>query len=129
MPEYAGETGCLIDSHHGQYMYGMVVDIARNHGYQPSPYYLTHVTLYNKGLEGTEAVVDEADRAEVWLNEHVAAEGHSFGWEDGEFYYQSDEWWEDDEPLVHDDRQHEPPFLPAPFIPWAHNLPVDTRDD
>lgn len=38
----------------------------------------------------------DVEMAEEWLNEHVAKDGYSFGWHDGDFVYQSTAWWEEE---------------------------------
>ncbi len=36
-----------------------------------------------------------ADQAAQWLTDNVAPDGWSFGWYDGEFFLQTDEWWQE----------------------------------
>lgn len=36
---------------------------------------------------------DLLDEIEKWLNDNVAPEGYSFGWEDGDFFLNSEETW------------------------------------
>ena len=45
--------------------------------------------------DAAEIVYGAADKAEAYLNEHVAPEGYSFGWYEGEFYLWLVEAWED----------------------------------
>ena len=92
--------GCVFDGHHGQYIYGMIVELARGEGYVPSVEYDREVAAtvaYAEGVSALEVVIEEAEKAEKWLNGHVAEEGFLFGWEDGEFFYQPAAWWQDDE--------------------------------
>lgn len=52
-------------------------------------------------FEDPDLTADELDKlafrwpgyAQDWLNSQVAQFGHMFGWLDGAFYLQSDEWW------------------------------------
>ena len=96
-------VGCLFDGHHGQYIYDMIVDLAHGYGYRRTDLYKTELWRQKRdgedrhGVQATELIVEEAERAEEWLNENVAEEGYSFGWHDGEFFYQPAAWWQDDE--------------------------------
>lgn len=42
-----------------------------------------------------EAMSEGADDVVTWLNTYAVPEGHSWGWEDGEFFLWPDETWED----------------------------------
>lgn len=104
------DAGCWIDGHWGQYGVARMVKIAADHGYvdeaaQP-PFATLDVVacassvLRSIGPSEHEATDDEwncldeaCDDVEAWMNEHVAPEGFSFGWHDGEFFLQSQEWW------------------------------------
>lgn len=54
-------------------------------------------------FEDEDLTAEEHDRlafrypmvAEAWLNVQVHQFGHMFGWLDGTFYLQTDEWWEE----------------------------------
>ncbi len=120
---YTGGVGCLIEGSWGHYGAIRVIEIARDYGYGPwgqlpagmpetlEPTYrdAPHDALtwlmekyrtepdaeVEPGYTVAEAIIDDADAAEQWLNDVVAGEGFSFGWNDGEFFYQSDEWWEE----------------------------------
>ncbi len=56
----------------------------------------TRVYRYELTDEEHDALVWAADEAEAWINEHVAPEGYSFGWHDGEWFLSSTEWWEEE---------------------------------
>jgi hypothetical protein len=44
-------------------------------------------------VDSHDCAAELADKAEAWLNEHVAAAGWSFGWTDGEFFlWPASEW-------------------------------------
>lgn len=93
------ETGCIFDGHRGQYIYGDIISLAVSHGMQLSALDAQEMSIAARdsvlgaGVTATEAVIDIANEAEEWLNEHVAEDGHSFGWFDGEYFYQPDGWW------------------------------------
>jgi hypothetical protein len=104
-------TGCIIDSHWGHYGVARLVDIAQEYGMEISDLDEEAVWAYRNNMEEFQ---DEAtgefhsapgwifdqgglgDEAEDWLNENVAKEGFSFGWNDGELFYMNDEWWDED---------------------------------
>lgn len=98
--ESARIAGCWFDGHRGQYIYGEVVQLACEYGYKPTDGWLAH----NEAETGqvTEWTVEEADRAESWLNEHVASDGYSFGWHDGEWFYWPDTYWQEDDSPDHE---------------------------
>lgn len=97
------DAGCYVDSHWGQYAVAHMVaratewgwhdaeleDIADRHLASISPSDAPGITD-----DEHEALSDASDSVEQWLNDHVAPEGYSFGWHDGEFFLQSDAWWE-----------------------------------
>lgn len=119
-----GELGCWIDGHWGQYGPDRLISIAVAQGWGPaedseaSPIEVALlVELAQDRLDdiGTSRTTfedrlarfgrtegwyfdeqpDLADEVENWLNS-ICPEGYSFGWYDGEFYLQSDEWFERD---------------------------------
>lgn len=87
------ETGCYIDGHHGHYGSAEVILLAADLGYNT----FQDITSAKEYLAGgdVEWIMEMADDAEHWLNENIAAPEHYFGWFDGEFFYQTAEWFED----------------------------------
>ena len=89
------EHGCLIDGHWGQYATTRMIEIGVELGFPIDADSAAMVRAYNAGSnDDTEAVVDLSDAVERWLNDNVAEEGCAFGWEDGEFFYNSVDEWE-----------------------------------
>lgn len=95
----APQQGCLIDGHHGWHGHAMMLDLAMGYGWPVDPVDLVVIREYDKG----DGSVIEADiiyslmtEAETWLNENIAPAGMSFGWHEGEFFYQPLEWWEEE---------------------------------
>lgn len=100
-------VGCLIDGWYGQYATARVVMIAAECGWNDSEPYdgrgvdIARRHLATMGHGDAEPITDGecamlpdiADDAEEWLNEHVAAPDHMFGWFDGEFFYNTTEWF------------------------------------
>lgn len=101
---YEVATGCWIDGHWGIHGITRLISIARDYGFTPSDVDEFVLRAYNHGNE--EILVEDeihntyewvmciSDDAEDFLNNHVAREGYSFGWESGEFFYMEDEWWD-----------------------------------
>lgn len=89
-------AGCWIDGHLGQYIYGEIVKIAEEYGYRASASFGQAYDRENGGLDPDEIIIHESELATDWLNEHVAEDGYTFGWSDGEFYYQADAWWQEE---------------------------------
>lgn len=83
------EPGCYIDGRWGQYAYRRIVEIAVKYGYPPSEDWFDSTI-------NDDAVVEESDKALAWLNANVAKPGFLWGWQDGEVFYQTVEWWEND---------------------------------
>ncbi len=83
------ESGCIFDSHLGQYIYQEIVKMAEGIGYQSSE-------GYNPPADGTigedDDVIEESQRAEDWLNANVAELDHYFGWCDGDYFYHDASW-------------------------------------
>jgi hypothetical protein len=104
------DAGCWIDGHWGQYSVARMVDIAMAHGYRDEEVtglaarMLAHMGP-NMGRTDIADLTDDeheslswaADEVEQWLNDNVAPEGYSFGWHDGEFFLQPEQWWEEEE--------------------------------
>lgn len=106
------DAGCWIDGHWGQYATARLVQIAAGYGFRGDAVEdpeadlarIARAHLASIGPSDSEGISDDehetlvygADDAEAWLNAHVAPEGFSFGWHDGEFFLWSDETWEED---------------------------------
>lgn len=99
------DAGCWIDGHWGQFGVARLVQIAEENGYTDAGL----IDLASRHLAAMgpstapdltddehEILSDGADEVEAWLNEHIAPEGYSFGWQDGEFFLQSAEWWQEE---------------------------------
>ncbi|MGH3608880.1 MAG: hypothetical protein ACRDRD_12435 [Pseudonocardiaceae bacterium] len=99
------DYGCWIEGHWGQYGPARMVLIAADYGYEDQQIvaiarrHMDECVHPGKDNEITEdeheALSWGADSIETWLNDNVAPEGYSFGWHDGEFFFEPDEWWED----------------------------------
>ncbi len=97
------EIGRWIEGHRGRYVTSELVWRAANRGFEIDDDDRRALEAYEAGDESIvwdgedcgvyEWVVDLADNAEVWMNEHVAPEGHSFGWHDCEFFLWTDKEW------------------------------------
>lgn len=103
------EIGCWVDGHWGQYASARLVELAKIFGYDDEKIIdlaarhmdeCTHGGIATRSMPLTGDEMDElvegADEAIGWLSEHIAPEGTSFGWQDGEVFLQTEEWWEDD---------------------------------
>lgn len=91
LPVLPVDAGCWIDGHHGVYGPERLVSIAESYGYEST-------LLHGYELlepEDWEAWIWESEAAAEWMNDHVAPEGFSFGWFDGEWFLWSQESWED----------------------------------
>lgn len=97
-------VGCLVGGHWGQYAPARMIEVAAELGYADREVIdlaerklaaMMPSTAPDLSDSEDEALVDADDKVVGWLNENVAVEGHMFGWEDGEFFYQPDAWWED----------------------------------
>lgn len=123
-PDNWAELGCWIDGHWGQYGSDRLIQIAMAEGWQastPQDGLLADIActrlddmgtradlsdgliarfLANYGGTGTSEgdvlgfIIELSDDCDRWLNDQLP-EGYSFGWYDGEFFLQSDEWWEE----------------------------------
>ncbi len=112
------DAGCWIDGHWGQYATARLIEIAAAHGWADDCTYdydkpgvedertateLASAHLASIGPSSSAGITDSeheylieaSDAAEEWLNQHVAPEGFSFSWYDGEFFLWSDETWEE----------------------------------
>lgn len=103
------DAGCYVDGHWGQYAVAHMVSRAEEFGYDnPEVIALadrhmdecTHGGITHEGIQPLtddehEILIDASDEVENWLNEHIAPEGYFFGWHDGEFFLQSQEWWDE----------------------------------
>ena len=98
------DAGCYVDGHWGQYAVAHMVNRAEEFGYDEQEV----IDLADRHIAAIgpsdapgitddehEVLSDAADEVESWLNEHVAPEGYSFGWFEGEFYLWSQETWDE----------------------------------
>lgn len=100
-------TGCLANGIFGiDYQAITVLEIARGHGFTHDKVPEEFVDVYedllysSRSIDGMEsAILDQGgllDYAVDWLNDHVAPDGYAYGFHDGDFFFQSDEWWDQD---------------------------------
>lgn len=97
------DLGCWIAGHRGIYATSSLVRKAAEWGYPLNEDDHRALDAYDAAVEEIQLgdgmvntddwVVELCDWAEDWLNEHVAPEGHAFGWCDGEFFLWTDEEW------------------------------------
>lgn len=98
------DAGCWIEGSWGQYGIAREVEIASDYGYEGSE--LIEIARRklaamspSRGEDLTVAEEEALSEGEVevtaWLNEHVAADGYSFEWSDGEFFLASEDWWQE----------------------------------
>lgn len=90
----ASDAGCLVDGAHGWHAHAMVIDLAVSAG-MPLDYgdRLALDSYRESGNDPTAVILDHVldsggllDRAEQWLNDYAAPNGHVFGWSGGEFF-------------------------------------------
>jgi hypothetical protein len=96
------DAGCCVDGHWGIYSVARMVERAQEWGYSDaevidlaSRHLASMEPSTNEGLTDNEHehLIDASDDVEEWLNANIAPEGHSFGWYEGEFFLESDQWW------------------------------------
>lgn len=90
------EVGVLIDSIHGWRGYLIMVHIALAHGWIATPGDESIITaVRDDKLVVSQAVAwqDLCDEVLDWMNDHLAPEAFQFGWFDGDFVLQSEQWW------------------------------------
>lgn len=99
------DTGCYVGGSWGHYAPARMIQRASEEwGYDDQDV----VDLAHKKLQAmmpssapalTDAeedlLIEYANEVEDWLNKNVAADGYFFSWHDGEFFFQSAEWWEE----------------------------------
>lgn len=94
-PDVRPEPGCYIAGHEGHYGTPSLVRFAIGLGMLVTGEDATLLDRYHEDNHlpdfPHEHLVDLADRAEAWLNEHHPREGHSWRWDDGEFGLYPDE--------------------------------------
>lgn len=115
-PERWFDLGCWIDGHWGQYGPDRLIDIAIAEGWEPEgAEELVTCAQARLGDIGTsrdtferlceqfehmteadvlEAIVELSEEAETYLNTLVP-DSHLFGWHDGEFFLQPNQWWDE----------------------------------
>jgi len=103
------DAGCYVDGTWGTYATAHMVHRAREFGYDQAEVTAladrhmdehVHGGITHEGIEPltTDEYWELAEAGQTggdvenWLNEHIAPEGYSFGWHDGEFFLQSAEW-------------------------------------
>lgn len=103
-------AGCWWSGAHGIYIAKYLVQEALDRGWVDDDDLTVRELAddYPNLTEEQHAIWPEiVDDAERWLNEAVAPEGYSFGWHDGEFFFQPDYWWcEGEEGGYCDDPDH-----------------------
>lgn len=100
----ASDAGCYVEAWWGQYAVAHMIQRATEFGYrdaQLQDYATRHLASMGPsdapGItdDEHEAMSDGADDVVTWLNTYAVPEGHSWGWEDGEFFLWPDETWEE----------------------------------
>lgn len=100
------QAGVWVDEVHGIYAPVGMADVALAFGWQPNDLDAAIIEWARhpeRALSDALAAVDidslpefwaelQGD-IEQWLNDHVAPDGHSFGWHDGSFHLASATWW------------------------------------
>lgn len=98
------DAGCWIEGSWGQYGIARMVEIATDYGYADAEdIRIARGHLAECSIPGSQWVTDDeveslhdaADSIESWLNAEVAPPGYYFGWADGEFFLQSESWWDE----------------------------------
>lgn len=97
--------GCIIDGHWGIYSQAKMVLIAADFGFTGKEVKIAKRLMIEHDMPGVNAHIREGEwdilnctDAENWLNETVAPEGYSFGWNNGEFFlWSTGEWNELDD--------------------------------
>ena len=101
-------AGCYVDGHWGIYAVAHMVNRAEEWGYGADGDAAEIISLADRhiadmSLRGQDplsedeywALQESSGEVENWLNENIAPEGYYFDWRDGEFFLQSEEWWEE----------------------------------
>lgn len=90
------ECGCYLDGQRGHYIARDTIDLASYWGFPLTKDEARFTARY--ALDGDkpdyphEALSDLCDRAVDWLNENIAPEGASFGFDDGLYLLTADAW-------------------------------------
>lgn len=92
----AADAGCWVAGRHGHYAMPGVIEIALAYGWADEQASGIAQRYPDLSESDQDALSDTVDDAEQWLNSHVAPQGFSFGWHDGEFFLWSDSEWEGD---------------------------------
>lgn len=90
----AADAGCWVDGHWGQYGSSRVIKLAQEFGWDV---YIAPPVLDIEEDWESEFIYDLADKAEQWMNDNIAPDGHSFGWYDGEWFLWPYSTWEETE--------------------------------
>jgi hypothetical protein len=109
----AADAGCWIAGRDGDIAFSDCIEVAIGYGWELSETEQAALEAFKQDADtfvspvpasypGVQYVADWIinqggllDGAVEWLNEHVAPEGFAFGWMDGDFFLQPDEWWEE----------------------------------
>lgn len=100
------DAGCWVEGWWGQYGVAHLAEKAEAWGYADAEVIdlaTRHLATMGPNTANSpeltdnehEALSDASDEVENWLNDHVAPEGYSFGWWEGEFFLWSVESWEE----------------------------------
>ena len=102
--EALAAQGCWLEGSRGWRAAAPLVDIAAGYGMPVDEDDRTILAAYmdsrdtvtlasGESVDSQDCTIELTDRAEAWLNEHVAPAGWSFGWSDGEFFLWTDADW------------------------------------
>ncbi|MGI0134608.1 MAG: hypothetical protein ACREBW_06600 [Candidatus Micrarchaeaceae archaeon] len=91
------QTGCWIDGISGQYIYRNLLQVATSMGYPVSQ---EEITAFDHDVFDSNVsndVLASVDVITEWMNENIAPDGYQFGFYEGEYFFQSEAWWEGDD--------------------------------
>ena len=94
------EQGCYVDGTWGQYGLTRLIEVAETAGFPVSDSVRFDMGVdaeTNGSDDDYELIVEEADRAEAWLNENIAGSDEAFGWHEGEFFLWPLTTWNEDD--------------------------------
>jgi hypothetical protein len=94
----AADHGCYVGDHWGNYAIRRMIEVAKEFGFTTTKADDQQIAIVKMGegdplISAIEYVDELADRAQSWLNEHIAPEDTSFDWFEGGFYLWPNEQW------------------------------------
>lgn len=100
------DAGCWVEGWWGQYGVAHLVEKAEAWGYadaEVTDLATRHLATMGPNTANNPELTDDehdalsgaSDEVENWLNDHVAPEGYSFGWWEGEFFLWDAATWDE----------------------------------